>query len=328
MPAPKTLEDKLAALAALGAASPGSVAPATLDALRAALRDKNSFVVAKAAEIASRLELAGLAPDLSAAFHRLLPQAAKADKGCRAKAALADALYRLNLPADDVFLAGVRHFQPEPVWGGQEDTAAALRSACALGLVRMNHPAALATLADLLADPEIPARAAAAAAIAYSENPAGVPLLRLRARVGDEPAVLAECFTALLKLDPAGSVPFVASFLAHADLARAQTAAMALGQSRREDALAALQLSFESTLDPERRRASLLAIALLRLEPAMAFLIDQVATGTTSAARDALDSLATYRHDPALARRTLDAAAARDEPDFLRRAAEAFKVPA
>ncbi|MDZ8224990.1 hypothetical protein [Nostoc sp. ChiVER01] len=51
-------------------------------------------------------------------------------------------------------------------------------------------------LADLLADPKLEARVAAKA-IAYIRNPQGVPLLRLKTRIGDQaPQVISECFSA------------------------------------------------------------------------------------------------------------------------------------
>ncbi|MCX5659570.1 MAG: HEAT repeat domain-containing protein [Planctomycetota bacterium] len=313
-----SLEEKLAALNSLDCT-------AALEPLRAALRDKSNLVAGKAAELAGRWELAELAPDLASTFARFMANPGKTDKGCRAKAAAADALYRLAAPADEVFLVGIRHVQMEPVWGGNEDTAAGLRGSCALGLVRMNHPRAMVELADLLADKEAPARIAAAAAIAYSENPAGVPLLRLRAKAGDRAEVLAECFAALLKLDPAGSMAFVAGFLKHEDEETAQATAMAMGGSRRPETLAPLQAWWEGTLEETPRRTALLAIALLRHEPALAFLVEIVRSGTGRSARDAAEALATYKHDTALAARVHEAARERDEAPITRFVEEAFR---
>lgn len=326
MPKPLTLEEKLAALAGLEPGTPGSATRvATIEALRAAMRDKSNVVAGKAAELIGRWELAELAPDLAPLFFRFMQQPTKTDKGCRAKAAAAEALYRLGAVADEVFLAGIAHVQMEPVWGGQEDTAAELRGSCAMGLVRMNHPRAMVALGDLLADKELPARAAAAVAIAYSENPAGLPVLRLRAKIGDVPEVLTECFAAMLKLDGTASLPFVAGFLSHANDETAQAAAMAMGSSRQAEAAPLLQAAWESTLDEERRKSALLALALLRQEPALAFLIGLVRDGTSRAARDAAEALATYRHDPALTQRVLDAARERDEADFTREVEAAFR---
>ena len=71
----------------------------------------------------------------------------------------------------------------------------------------------MVALADLLADPEPEARIGAARAIAYSENPLGVALLRLRIQVGDTPAVLGECVAALLQLSVDNCLPLAAAFL-------------------------------------------------------------------------------------------------------------------
>src|SRR5207244_9099657 len=133
------------------------------------------------------------------------------DKMCRAKAAIAEALNLLEYTGEDVFWRGARHVQPEPVWGGTQDTAAGLRVTCAFALVRNRAQGVMPFLVDLLADPEKPARVGAAQALAYAETEAAGLLLRLKARLGDkEPEVLSECFNGVLKLSPAGGVAFVA----------------------------------------------------------------------------------------------------------------------
>ena len=43
----------------------------------------------------------------------------------------AEALEQIDHAEAAVFLAGVRHVQLEPAWGGSQDTAAPLRAACA-----------------------------------------------------------------------------------------------------------------------------------------------------------------------------------------------------
>ncbi|MBW4694187.1 MAG: hypothetical protein KME27_20785 [Lyngbya sp. HA4199-MV5] len=62
----------------------------------------------------------------------------------------------------------------------------------------MNYPLVMVELADLLVDPEPEARIGAARAIAYTQNEQGVPLLRLRVKIGDTSPVLSECLIALL----------------------------------------------------------------------------------------------------------------------------------
>ena len=127
----------------------------------------------------------------------------KSDPSRAAKTAITDALYRIGAPELAVYRTGIRHVQLEPVWGGKADTATALRATCALALVRVHYPDYLTEIADLLADREAPARKTAAQPLAYSENPAAVPLLRLKALIGDDdPQVLLECLLALLAITP------------------------------------------------------------------------------------------------------------------------------
>jgi hypothetical protein len=181
--------------------------------LRSAIGDKSNLVVAAAAEIAGERGLADLAPDLVAAFHRFLVEPAETDKLCRAKIAILEALNKIDHDEADVFLIGLRHVQWEPRFGGMEDTAAPLRGRGAFGLVRMNHSDVVLLLADLLADPEKPARSAAAQALGATGAPAAIPLLRFKARIGDkEPDVTADCLAALMTADPRQSPPSSRNF--------------------------------------------------------------------------------------------------------------------
>lgn len=303
------LEDQLSALHALRAA------PITEDALaqlRQALASRSSHVAAAAAEIIGEAELADLEPDLVAAFATFMRTPAKTDPGCRAKVAIANALRACECPAEDVFLQGVRHVQMEPVWGGQVDTAAPLRGACALGLVGMRSRHALLELAHLLADPESDARIAAARALAYSSDPASVPLLHFKTLTGDtHAAVLYECFLALLKLDVETSLPFVAGYLKSADPAIAESAALALGESRQESAFAVLREAWEDTFDAELRRTLLLALATLRSESALDYLLDIIRNEARVHADAALEALRMYQRDETIWRRVEKALAAR-----------------
>src|SRR6266566_3450965 len=77
-----------------------------------------------------------LVPDLLAALDRFFLDPVKSDPQCWAKNALVQALATLGHEEAAVFVRGLRHIQMEPVWGGQEDTAAALRGNSALALVQ------------------------------------------------------------------------------------------------------------------------------------------------------------------------------------------------
>ncbi|MGF1495271.1 MAG: HEAT repeat domain-containing protein [Elainellaceae cyanobacterium] len=237
-------------------------AESAVQALRQVLKSKFGVAVAQAAKLVGDAELYDLKPDLAAAFERLMDKPQDRDPGCQAKERIAEALYKLEFSNEQLFLQGIHHVQLEATWGGQIDTAAGLRGICALGLVRMNYPEVMVELADLLCDPDPSARAMAAKAIAYTENRDGVPLLRLKARIGDShPQVLSECFIGLLKLAPEQSLPFVAQYL-DLEQSSSEMAALALGESQLEAAFPILQQSWEHSHLADFRRTVLIAIAL------------------------------------------------------------------
>ncbi len=113
--------------------------------------------------------------------------------------------------------------------------------------MRLNYRDVLLLLVDLLADEEKPARVAAAQALGATGAAAAIPLLRFKVHAGDsEPEVIAECFNALIGMAPADSIPFVAGFLTppprqKGDDAIQEAATLALGESRRPEALAPLK---------------------------------------------------------------------------------------
>ena len=111
-------------LAALHRVRDDSSTAKSITLLRGALAGKSSHAAAKAAQTAGEFELSELVVDLVAAFDRFLINPVKADPGCAAKAAIADALYRIGADEEGVFLRGIRHRQLEPVWGGRADTPA------------------------------------------------------------------------------------------------------------------------------------------------------------------------------------------------------------
>jgi HEAT repeat protein len=210
----------------------------------------------------------------------------------------------------------------EPVFGGRVDTAVALRGASALGLVGCADRAVLADLAELLADPEPPARAAAARAIAALGRDDGVPLLRFKALVGvAEPPVLTECLLGRLRLSPASSLPFIRPFLEGAEDV-AEAAALALGESRLAEALPLLREFCERF--PRRLRAGLLAAALLRRDEAFDWLLGLVRDGPPPWARGAVEALGTYRDDEALRARVEQAVAVRGDDELRAICARAF----
>ena len=277
------------------------------EGLREALESKEAIAIAQAARIIRDANLQSLLPALRDSFERLMQNSA-IDPSCLGKQAIIDALYCLEYPDFEPFLAGIRHRQPEAAWGGQADTAAGLRAVSALGLVRVNYPDVMSELADLLADPALEARVGAGRACGYSESPTSVPLLRLRVQLGDEAAVLAECFAALLRLAPESSLPLVGRALSQSsqpsrDPSRdvSETAALALGESRLPAALPILQQWWRSTPDRDLRQTGLLAIAMLRQTEAIEFLLSLVAQAALPDMEAAMAALGIYAEDRELA---------------------------
>ena len=285
--------------------------------LRRVLQSKFSIAVAQAAKLVGDAELYDLRPELAKAFGRFMLEAAETDPGCKAKESIAENLYRLEFSDEVLFLQGIHHVQLEKTWGKSVDTAAGLRGICALGLVRMNYPNVMIELADLLADPDPSARANAARAIAYTENREGLALLRLKVHVGDtSPQVLSECFLGLLKLDSDLSLPFVVQFLDAASEETCEMAALALGESRLEAVFPILQDYWQRSQSESFRRVGLMAIAMLRHDAAIDFLLSLVASGRKSEAQEALTALKMYEGEPALQERVQAAIEQRSDDAF------------
>lgn len=272
-------------------------APGAEAALRRAMNDGSGPVVASAATIIGDAALDELYPLLAPAFERLVAGGAEADKGCRAKFAIADALVRNEVEAADVFLTGITLVQREPVWGGSVDTAASLRGTCGLGLAMLDHPDAPDLLAGLLADPEAKARAFAGAALGNLGRVESVPLLRFKCLVGDEAGeVLQECFASLLSLRWSASLTFVAGFLDARVDTTAEAALLALGTAKRDEVFPVLR-DFADRARPALLRSALLAVGLLRSAEATKLLLGVVDEGPLPAAAHALGALAIQRHD-------------------------------
>jgi HEAT repeat protein len=234
----------------------------------------------------------------------------KADPGCRAKLAALEALDYLESPDAAPFLTAIRATQLEPAWGGPTDTAGGLRARGALGLARQGHVDFMPLMADLLADPEAPVREAAAMAVAHHGDPAGAGLLQLKMRVGDpEPPVILACLSGLISLVPGWGVTKAAAHLHGQDEGLHEVAALALGESRLEDALDQLLSALSSELLPRRRPVLLRALGLHRSDRAVEALLQVVATGNEGDAKAAVGALSVRSGEPGLAERIRVAAA-------------------
>ena len=71
-----------------------STAPAAMEGLRKALKNRNNYLVGKAAQIAGQRALTDLIPDLVAAIDRYFVDPVKSDPQCWAKNAIIQALGR------------------------------------------------------------------------------------------------------------------------------------------------------------------------------------------------------------------------------------------
>ncbi len=286
-------------------------------ALQQILRGKQAIALLPTTKLIIRHKITQLIPDLIIAFQKLLDKGEKTDPGCKAKWAIANTLYQLEKPDSDLFLAGIRHVQLEPVWDDTVDTAPPLRSLCALGLVQANYPYVLNELADLLADAEHDARAGAVRAIGYSQNPAGIPLLRLKMHFGDlEPQVMSECFIALLQLSN-DQAAMVMEKLQSGSEAERELAAIALGEARIPEAFAAIKRQWQRTRTAELRSSFLLAIATIRTEEAIDFLMGLLERGNHQDAVDAIAALEIYRHTTDIWQQTKQKVDIRGDADLL-----------
>jgi hypothetical protein len=284
-------------------------------------------VAAKAARAAEDALLYELIPSLEASFGRFLDKPLKKDPSCLAKKALARALVALDSSNVEFFSAGLRYRQLEPVWGGTADSAADVRASCAMGLVASGYPRALVEITALMNDSEAAARIGAVRAIACGNPREAELLLRAKTLGGDaEPQVLGECFTGLLAVEPDESLKFVASYLSHADESVRELAALALGESRLDAALAPLQEAWSGVLVGEEfRRALLRAAAAHRSEAAFDWLLTIAAESRVPVALYAVEALAPYNRNAKLAQRLEAALTERGERDLLDRFAALWR---
>jgi hypothetical protein len=312
-----TAEERLSALAKLRGSS---LTPESLEILRGALADKTSFLVARAAKLAGEMSATDLSRELVTAFERLIDNPLS-DKGCEAMSAIVEALKIFGADEPQVYLRGITHVQLEAGWGESVDVAARLRSESAFALVRIGYRDVLWYLATLLADPQRDCRLAAARSIGACGADAGLPLLKFKVlsslaedHAEDEEEIAGECLSAMTELNATKAIPFVAACLDHDDERIVESAALALGTTRRPEALAALKERVDRRGPPGQREMMLLAIATLRIEPAIAYLVSLVAQADARGAGQAIEALAVYRRDDVIRTRVGEAVTARNDP--------------
>ena len=265
----------------------GGLSSETIQRLRKALANRNNYLVAKAARIVAELGAQELVPDLVTAFDRYFSDPVKSDPQCWAKIALAKALAALGHDDPATFLRGLRHIQMEPVWGGREDTAGALRGACALAIVgcrQLNDTEALKCLIDVVFDRDKTVRIEVARAIGRIALPEAALLLRMRSLVGDaEPDVLGACYSALLSIEGRDGLEFIGRFLDGEDDAAAE-AAVAIGAMRTPESFSVLKQRWERGAPEPFGSVLLAAIALTRQEEAVDYLVRLIESDELGAA--------------------------------------------
>nr|CAA6829003.1 MAG: Unknown protein [uncultured Thiotrichaceae bacterium] len=271
-----------------------------------ALHSKSCRVIAKAAKICEEKLLYQMEDELIASYQRLLKQK---DPNCLAKSAIMRALVVQDCHDVDFYLAGLRYVQNEPGWGGPTDSAVDIRCSSAMGLVSTTYPRAMVELLTLLNDPEPNARMGAARAIKYGLRYEATLVFKQKLFCGDEePEVLGECMSGLLTVDPDYSLPFIATYLDSTDDLLFELAALALGDSRLDEALEALQAAWGHTfaIHAERRRALFKAIALHRSDDALDWLLGKLEDADAGLLETGIEVLAVYKHRQALKDRMED----------------------
>ena len=297
----KTLEEELHELAPV-AANPRCEEAPTL--LRAALQSKRSHVAARAAGLIKRHLLEGYAKDLTAAFTRFLDDPVKSDPGCAAKFGAIEALDYTEHMDPAPFLVGVRHIQLEPSWGPPVDTAPPLRSRSALALARLHHEDLSLILGELMNDKEPPCRQAAADALGLHGDRSGAALLLFKLRLGDEdPLVTLACMSALISLAPDFALATLRPMLAEGN----ELAALALGQSKRDDAAELLCEALADCAISKDRALLIRGLALHRSDRALAALLDLIANGSAADATAVQAALEPRYFEPGLEKKVRDA---------------------
>lgn len=321
----RDLERELKALTELRS-KPGE---ACARGLHKALRDKVNVIVAKAAALTAEMQLQVLIPDLCAAFERLLVEPLKTDPKCWGKEAIAKALKNLGHTESAIFLKGAQHVQLEPVWGGEEDSAATLRATCALALLQctdLTREDKLWAVVRLLTERSLALRKDAALALESIAGREAALLLRIKARMGDKDAtVTGQVLESLLRVEGEAAVPFVLEFLRDRMQEVREEAALALGASRLRAAVTALKDAVAQKHPSVDYEVLLRALSISRHDDAISFLLETIRTGSLREAAAALDALKLYRDSTDVRVKVAEAAAVRSEPEMQRQFQRLFQ---
>jgi HEAT repeat protein len=311
MAGPRKKKDQLEAeFGRFAAMRSGPLTPDDLAHLRTTLARGISFLVSRAARVVKERTLEGFERELSAAFTRFLDNPVKTDPGCEAKLACLEALDTLDHNDPDLFLTASRLVQMEPSWGPPVDTGTGLRARAVRALAHMGHADILLVAGDLLGDPAAPVRQAAAESLAHAGDRGGAGLLLLASRRGDDdPVVHTAYLSSLFTLAPDWALPRLRTLLLGPDEEKRELAAIALGNSGRDDAASVLIEAMEATPLAAERALAIRALGLHRSDRALDVLVELIATGGPRDAEEAVRALAPRRFE-ARARSRIEAAVA------------------
>ena len=279
-------------------------------AINKALTEKNNFLVARAARWCGDTLCYDLIPNLEQAYQRFLVNPIEKDKTCAAKRAITKALYELDYDNESFYRDGLTYLQQEPAWGSYTDTAVEIRCTCALGIAASNDYRMMLDLLKVLHDTEFQVRIGALKAMEMALPYEAELTIRHKILQGDEePEVIAQAFSSLLKTDFETSLDFVASYIqqnsfrlsVNTENYHYPAAAIALGESRSEPALALLLQAAEKAAQFHPHSKVLFqAIALSGFDKALNFLLSIIEGDDVNAAGHALEALSIYDYRPEL----------------------------
>jgi HEAT repeat protein len=283
----------------------GDVVAKDADDLRALLRDPIPAIAARAAQAIIETRCSALHADLVAVFRRL-DDGEQADAGCIVMQAVVEALSRLEVDAREVYERALAIRRPEPTGSGFVDRAVRVRIEAAHALVTIGDRNALLDIVPLLADPEADVRAGVAEAIARLQSPAAAAVLHLqlllvsRDRGAGALDLAHACMVGLLRCLPDRHGPTICAYLDPtasdddeevADDSFAELAALALAETRIDEALPALLRALEGRRASRFTSNVMLAVASLRRDDAVSELLRIVESENELLAGQALGAL-------------------------------------
>lgn len=263
--------------------------------LRKLLDHRSNHVVGRAARLARDWDAEALIPELLAAFERFMEAPEKSDPGCAAKQPLIEALDTLGHSNPDVYLAGIRHFQHEPVYGGSEDTAAGVRGANGHALLNCGYADGFLEMAALVRDPEARTRRMAMESLGGSGAYQAEIILRVAVLAGDpEPDITSLGLQGLMRIAPERELPFVRGFLADRDPLVAEGAALAIGEARLPESFRILRDAWDAAGWRGPMPGLLLPMALTRDEAAFGFILQVIRNERERVANEAVKALSIF----------------------------------